>query len=204
MSSRQISSEITRISACVGLGDDLKKKTKELSGGMKRRLSVGMAFVGDSRVIILDEPTSGLDPFNRRSLWELIRNYRQGRTIILTTHHMEEADALSDRIALMSHGRIKCCGSPLFLKSKFGSGYRLTLTKNVDFNQQELVSLVKTVTGSEPTIQSNVARELCVSVPNEVNDKMPLLLSSIEEFKSRIGIINYGVSSSTVEEVFLK
>ena len=67
----------------------MKKQSVKLSGGMKRRLMVGMAFTGDSKIIILDEPTSGLDPFNRLKFWELIRSYKTGRTIILTTHFME-------------------------------------------------------------------------------------------------------------------
>ena len=71
------------------LENDLRKKSKELSGGMKRRLSVALALIGDSKVIILDEPSSGLDPFNRRSLWEMIKNYKTGRTIIMSTHYME-------------------------------------------------------------------------------------------------------------------
>lgn len=78
-----------RIAIFVGLDKDLKKKTISLSGGMKRRLMVGMALIGDSKVVILDEPTSGLDPFNRLKFWELIRQYKKNRTIILTTHFME-------------------------------------------------------------------------------------------------------------------
>ena len=85
----KISDEIIRISTYVGLQNDLFTVSKSLSGGMKRRLSVAMALIGDSKIIILDEPTSGLDPFNRRGLWELIRNYKVNRTIILTTHFME-------------------------------------------------------------------------------------------------------------------
>jgi ABC-type multidrug transport system ATPase subunit len=81
--------EINRIATFVGLENDLSKKAKNLSGGMKRRLMVGMALMGQSKIIILDEPTSGLDPFNRVKLWELIRKYKTGRTIVLTTHFME-------------------------------------------------------------------------------------------------------------------
>ena len=90
----QIKDEILTISKLVGLEDHLEKKSKQLSGGMKRRLSVAMAVTGGSKVIILDEPTSGLDPFNRRGLWELIRKFKKDRSIVLTTHFMEEADAL--------------------------------------------------------------------------------------------------------------
>lgn len=133
-------------------------------GGMQRKLSVAIAFVGGSRVVILDEPTAGVDPYSRRSIWELLLKYRQGqgwggprfpvptrrrtggempsegvrgparclppgRTIILSTHYMDEAELLGDRTAIISQGRLCCCGSPLFLKARLGTGYHLTLVK---------------------------------------------------------------------------
>lgn len=73
-------------------------------------------MIGKSRVVFLDEPTSGLDPQSRRALWELLRTFKAGRAIILTTHFMDEADLLCDRIAIMSEGRLQCSGSSLFLK----------------------------------------------------------------------------------------
>eukprot|EP00061_Rhincodon_typus_P010132 g34184.t1 len=100
-----------------------------LSGGMKRKLSVAIAFVGGSKAVILDEPTAGVDPYARRAIWDLILKYKQGRTILLSTHYMDEADLLGDRIAIISHGKLKCCGSPLFLKSTYGDGYKLTVVK---------------------------------------------------------------------------
>ncbi|KAF3851641.1 hypothetical protein F7725_013413 [Dissostichus mawsoni] len=112
---------------------ELSKKrhslVQTLSGGMKRKLSVAIAFVGGSRAVILDEPTAGVDPYARRAIWDLILKYKQGRTILLSTHNMDEADLLGDRIAIISHGKLKCCGSPLFLKSTYGDGYKLTLVK---------------------------------------------------------------------------
>uniref|UniRef100_A0A3B4ADE4 ABC transporter domain-containing protein n=1 Tax=Periophthalmus magnuspinnatus TaxID=409849 RepID=A0A3B4ADE4_9GOBI len=98
-------------------------------GGMQRKLSVAIAFVGGSRIVILDEPTAGVDPYARRGIWELLLKYKEGRTIILSTHHMDEADILGDRIAIISHGKMRCCGSSLFLKKQFGSGYYLTLVR---------------------------------------------------------------------------
>jgi ATP-binding cassette, subfamily A (ABC1), member 3 len=182
----------------------LNKKSKQLSGGMKRRLQIAMALVGDSKVIILDEPTSGLDPFNRRMLWELIKSYKSNRTIILTTHYMEEADALSDRIVLMSHGKVKCCGTPLFLKDRFGTGYRVTVSKANNFNMSLFKRLVLATTRASPIIQTNVAREICIAVPKQFAASMPGLLRAIEVEKHNIGILDYGVSSPTVEEVFLR
>ncbi|CAE7511495.1 Abca2, partial [Symbiodinium necroappetens] len=84
----------------------------KLSGGMKRKLSLGIAFIGGSRLVVLDEPTSGLDPFSRRSVWELLRSMKHGRVTVLSTHYMDEADILGDRIAILHEGRLRCCGSP--------------------------------------------------------------------------------------------
>ncbi|KAI6072302.1 ATP-binding cassette sub-family A member 7 [Aix galericulata] len=96
---------------------------------MQRKLSVAIAFVGGSRVVVLDEPTAGVDPYSRRSIWELLLKYRKGRTIVLSTHYMDEAELLGDRIAIIAQGRLRCCGSPLFLKARLGTGYYLTLVK---------------------------------------------------------------------------
>ena len=90
---------------------------------MKRKLSVGIALCADSKVVILDEPTSGMDPGARRVIWDLLQKERSSRTILLTTHFMEEADLLGDRIAIMSRGTIRCCGSSLFLKKKYGKNF---------------------------------------------------------------------------------
>ncbi|GAB1288076.1 Retinal-specific phospholipid-transporting ATPase ABCA4 [Apodemus speciosus] len=100
-------------------------------GGMQRKLSVAVAFVGDSKVVVLDEPTSGVDPYSRRSIWDLLLKYRSGRTIIMSTHHMDEADLLGDRIAIISQGRLYCSGTPLFLKNCFGTGFYLTLVRKM-------------------------------------------------------------------------
>ena len=77
---------------------------KNLSGGMQRKLSVAIAFVGGSKTVILDEPSAGVDPSGRRSIWDLLFKYRKDRTIVISTHHMDEADVLGDRIAIISNG----------------------------------------------------------------------------------------------------
>uniref|UniRef100_A0A4W6FC69 ATP binding cassette subfamily A member 4 n=1 Tax=Lates calcarifer TaxID=8187 RepID=A0A4W6FC69_LATCA len=115
----------------LGLPHKRDDEAQNLSGGMQRKLSVAMAFVGGSKVVILDEPTSGVDPYSRRSIWDLLLKYRNGRTVILSTHHMDEADLLSDRIAIISKGQLHCCGSPLFLKNCFGVGFYLTLVRRI-------------------------------------------------------------------------
>ncbi|KAG5261287.1 hypothetical protein AALO_G00302200 [Alosa alosa] len=131
-SKKEVDIEIDQMIQDVGLPHKRKELAKNLSGGMQRKLSVAIAFVGGSNIVILDEPTAGVDPYARRGIWELLLKYKQGRTIILSTHHMDEADILGDRIAIISHGRMCCCGSSLFLKKCFGSGYYLTLVRTTE------------------------------------------------------------------------
>lgn len=103
-----------------GLTEAASTKAKILSGGWQRRLSTAMALISNPRVLFLDEPTLGLDVLSRRGLWEIIRSLKGKTTIILTTHYLEEAEALSDRIAIMSHGRLRACGTASQLKALAG------------------------------------------------------------------------------------
>lgn len=90
---------------------------------------MAMALVGDSRFIFLDEPTSGLDAYSRRSIWEILQKIKaEKRTIILTTHHLDEAEILADRIGIMSRGKLLAVGTSNYIKKKFGEGYRLLLS----------------------------------------------------------------------------
>ena len=100
----------------IGLTKRAKDQVRKYSGGMKRRLSIAMALVSDPQVLFLDEPTLGLDPQSRRSIWEHIAELKGKKTIVLTTHYLEEADALSDRIAIIDEGKIVATGTPRELK----------------------------------------------------------------------------------------
>jgi ATP-binding cassette subfamily A (ABC1) protein 3 len=115
----------------VGLTVDKDKQSGSLSGGNKRKLSVSIALIGQSKLVLLDEPTSGMDLSARRALWNMLRKYRRDRIIILTTHYMDEADVLGDRIGIMAQGQLKCLGSSLFLKNKFGGGYKMVMVKKL-------------------------------------------------------------------------
>lgn len=111
----------------VGLEDVKNAQCGCYSGGMKRRLSVAISAIGNPNVIFFDEPTTGMDPVSRRAVWHLMQDLKKDKTIILTTHAMEEADALADRIAIVVEGRIKCVGTPLNMKNTFGDGYRVAM-----------------------------------------------------------------------------
>nr|UOU03308.1 ATP-binding cassette subfamily A1-like 1 [Brachionus rubens] len=121
-----------------GLRPKKNEFSRNLSGGMQRKLSVAIAFVGGSKTVILDEPSAGVDPAGRRSIWDLLFKYRKGRSIIISTHHMDEADVLGDRIAIISNGRLIAHGTSYFLKQKFGKGYYLTFAKKTLVDEDKL------------------------------------------------------------------
>jgi ATP-binding cassette subfamily A (ABC1) protein 3 len=112
----------------VGLIEKTNVRSAELSGGQKRKLSVAIALIGGSKVVFLDEPTSGMDPYSRRFTWNLLQSNRAGRVMVLTTHFMDEADVLGDRIGIMANGDIRCCGSSMFLKKRYVVLYMYTGT----------------------------------------------------------------------------
>lgn len=110
---------------------------------MKRKLSVCVALCGKSKVVILDEPTAGMDPAARRTLWDLLQEEKKNRTMLLSTHFMDEADLLGDRIAIMAGGVMQCCGSSFFLKKRYGVGYHLTMDKSVRCDVMKITELLR-------------------------------------------------------------
>lgn len=111
---------ITELTRQMNLGKMAAKRAGKLSGGWQRRLSIAMALISEPEILFLDEPTLGLDVLARSDLWDLIRSLKGRMTIILTTHYMEEAEALSDRVGIMKDGRLLICAAPEELKHKTG------------------------------------------------------------------------------------
>jgi len=126
--------ELDELIAACALGDFLDRDTRKLSGGQRQRLLLAIALVNDPEVVFLDEPTTGLDPQARRKLWELVRRIKaRGKSVLLTTHYMEEAYELCDEITIMDHGRIIAQGSPDDLLARHFHDVVLQLPKN-DFS----------------------------------------------------------------------
>lgn len=113
--------KIEELAEKLGLQTVMHKKAGKLSGGWQRRLSIAMALISEPKILFLDEPTLGLDVLARSDLWDLIRSLKGKVTIILTTHYMEEAEALSDRIAIMKDGRLLICGTAQHIKETAGT-----------------------------------------------------------------------------------
>merc|ERR1712072_1268925 len=111
-------------------------KSRTLSGGQKRKLQLAMMFTGGSRVCCIDEISSGLDPLSRRKIWEILLTERESRSMLLTTHFLDEADVLSDYIVLMSNGHLKAEGSAAELKHKYGGNYLVEVRKPKDMDEK--------------------------------------------------------------------
>ncbi|KAK2908022.1 phospholipid-transporting ATPase ABCA1 isoform X2 [Channa argus] len=249
LSEAEVKAELDTLLDDVGLLHKRHEQTKNLSGGMQRKLSVAIAFVGGSKVVVLDEPTAGVDPYSRRGIWDLLLKYRKGRTIILSTHYMDEAELLGDRIAIISQGKLCCCGSPLFLKSCLGSGYYLTVVKRegMDFSTPSSTSICTSTSvstnklpilkdsessmsedtglGSEENGSYLVAllslaqhhipgarlveesgREAVINLPQTAtkDSSLAIFLSELDQRLLELGISSYGLSDSTLEEIFLR
>uniref|UniRef100_A0A673CYV6 P-type phospholipid transporter n=1 Tax=Sphaeramia orbicularis TaxID=375764 RepID=A0A673CYV6_9TELE len=245
-SREEVKVEMDQMIKDVGLPHKRKDLAKNLSGGMQRKLSVAIAFVGGSKIVILDEPTAGVDPYARRGIWELLLKYKQGRTIILSTHHMDEADILGDRIAIISHGKMRCCGSSLFLKKRFGSGYYLTLvrdgTEKMTAQRNGMIqSQVKeekdcpsrsispddgigsqswnspdpsdlTAVGQlvrrhvpEAVFLESIGQEITYILPygGARDGTFALLFQELDLALADLGLTSYGISDTTLEELFL-
>jgi ATP-binding cassette subfamily A (ABC1) protein 3 len=189
--------------ALVGLTEKGGALVASLSGGMKRKLSVCLAFLGGSRVVFLDEPTSGVDPYSRRSMWNILQSARAGRVIVLTTHFMDEAEILGDRIAIMAGGRAKCSGTPLFLKEAYQSGYTLTLVKSAGAKDAAIVAAVKEFVPAAAVI-SSAGAELALRLPLSASGTFPPLLRHLEAQKDALGVGAFGMAVASVEDVFMR
>uniref|UniRef100_A0A8C3NK97 ATP-binding cassette sub-family A member 2 n=1 Tax=Geospiza parvula TaxID=87175 RepID=A0A8C3NK97_GEOPR len=226
MAEEEIRKEMDKMIEDLELSNKRHCQVQTLSGGMKRKLSVAIAFVGGSRAVILDEPTAGVDPYARRAIWDLILKYKPGRTILLSTHHMDEADLLGDRIAIISHGKLKCCGSPLFLKSTYGDGYKLTVVKKqsdtrngTGLGSHSPLSHSSVSPCSEPRVSqfikkyvasclliSDTNTELSYILPSEAVKKgcFERLFQHLEQSLEELDLTSFGLMDTTLEEVFLK
>eukprot|EP00002_Diphylleia_rotans_P008604 TRINITY_DN1856_c0_g1_i6.p1 TRINITY_DN1856_c0_g1~~TRINITY_DN1856_c0_g1_i6.p1 ORF type:complete len:270 (-),score=65.11 TRINITY_DN1856_c0_g1_i6:171-980(-) len=184
----------------LGLNEHADKLSFSYSGGNKRKLSLGIALLGDPKVIFLDEPSTGMDPGARRFMWNVIANFLPGRSIILTTHSMEECEALCSRIGIVVKGSLKCVGSPQHLKSRFGGGYRLELQCAHD-----AVGKVKEFVEREYPAASLLewhGGKLRFEIPRESLD-LGNIFKTIESQRQSLGIIDYALSQTTLEQVFM-
>ncbi|KAI1731162.1 ABC transporter domain-containing protein [Ditylenchus destructor] len=220
--SSRMREEVDSMITDIGLENKRTALANTLSGGMKRKLCIGIALIGGSKLIILDEPTAGIDAYARRSIWQLLLKHKHGRTMILSTHHMDEADVLADRIAIIAEGRLKAAGSSLFLKKRFGNGYQLTIAKetsSVIAKDEEKPAILAIADSQGATITAYIEQfcglgqaQLIEEVEFESIYKLPLemkseqlaaLFEGLESAKDLLGITSYGLSAPSLQQIFL-
>ncbi|KAF9426089.1 ATP-binding cassette sub- A member 1 [Podila epigama] len=205
----------------VQLWKDRDTMAGRLSGGMKRRLSTIISTIGDPAVLILDEPTTGMDPIHRRHVWTFLAQFKRGRSILLTTHSMEEADALGDKVAIMVSGHLKAIGNTTRLKNKFGSGYRVELAlgnfipnsqdvlgenqegrpsqRQLEFEMTEAVRAII----PEATLIDQSGGMMIFGIPTQAIQRMADLTSMLERAQAQGHLKQWGIAQTSLEEVFL-
>jgi ABC-2 type transport system ATP-binding protein len=176
--------------ALVGLTDKRASRTEELSGGQRQRLSIACALVHDPEVVFLDEPTAALDPQARRNLWDVLRAINdEGRTVVLTTHHMDEAEILCDEVAIIDHGRILTSDRPRALVASLGRAQRI-LVESGQLAEAE----ARALPGVEAASDEDGTLSLATHDPGRV----------LSELGERQALRGLQVASPTLEDVFLE
>ncbi|KAI0327677.1 P-loop containing nucleoside triphosphate hydrolase protein [Cubamyces sp. BRFM 1775] len=194
------------------LGKKIHYNANALSGGQKRKLQLAIGLIGGSKIILVDECTSGVDPLSRRALWRTLSSVKNERTVVFTTHFLDEADLLADTIAVLAApGKLVAHGTPVALKSSLGEGY----TVNVSFRQEgedyekhgagqqtELLDRIRTIAPLTYTTSS---------APHEVSYHLKLkdaavvqeVLSLVEDNQDAHGVASYSVFGTSIEDIFL-
>ena len=185
-------------------GDVYNKLASALSGGAKRRLSIAIALAGRPPCLFFDEPTTGLDPETRRQIWGIIKAEQRDNAIVITTHSMEEADALCSRIGIMAGGSLRAIGSQNYLKSRFGDGFKVTLNC-VDESKRRLRRVNDFIMSLSSNAQfvSRFGAHLTYTVPMAGGD-VALIFNRMERSKRELGVVEWGVTQASLEEVFIK
>ena len=180
----------------VELADKRKARVGKLSGGQKQRLALACSLVGDPELLFLDEPTTGLDPQARIKLWELIEGFHEkGGTVILTTHYMEEASRLCDRVAIMDHGKVIAKGTPLELVNSLGAEQIIEMTINKDLSPETFEKLP----GVENVSLKNGDYRLGVA---DMGSALPALLHEVEKAGAKIDTLM--THQADLEDVFVE
>jgi len=191
----------------VRLTESANQRAGAFSGGMKRRLSVAVALIGNPEVVYLDEPTTGMDPINRRHVWDVVETAKQDRSVVLTTHSMEEADILGDRIGIMAKGRLRCLGTSVRLKTRFGEGYKVSVSCG-DNMKPDSDSCLAVKSFFREKLDLSATEEtkayMHFNVPVHHDNVMAQFFSDLDGRQHVLGIVDVQLSMSTLEDVFLK
>lgn len=177
------------------------KQAGKYSGGMKRRLSVAISLIGDPKVVYMDEPSTGLDPASRNNLWNVVKRAKRDRAIILTTHSMEEAEHLCDRLGIFVDGSLQCIGNPKELKARYGGSYVFTMTTSVN-HEEEVENMVRKLSPNANKIYQISGTQKYELPKHEI--RIVDVFQAVETAKSRFTVHAWGLADTTLEDVFIK
>ena len=200
----QIAQDTEKVMENIDLEKYADREVGTLSGGTRRKLSVALAMLPGSRIIILDEPSTGMDPVTRRSLWNAIhKEYsKEGRTVLLTTHSMEEAESVCSNIGIITSGVLQCYGTVQHLKSLYSDGYHAVIELLPGADPQPCDEFIASVCAEGTGKIIDVAgRKRTYTIGRVVS--LGDLFEQIENVKERIGINTYMVSQTSLEDVFM-
>jgi ABC-2 type transport system ATP-binding protein len=185
----------------VGLDEKANAWVDDLSGGQRQRLAVACALVGDPELLFLDEPTTGLDPHSRRQLWEIIRDFRRlGRTVLITTHYMDEAERLCDRIAIVDHGKVIAVGTPRELIARLGGDHMIEFT--LDGSPQRAGVMADRFVDLPAVCAAHAENGHVVLSVREPHLALPALLERLDSMNCRLGSIS--TRHASLEDVFVR
>ena len=186
----------------LGLIQYADKRSEDYSDGNKRKLSTAISLIGNPSVIFMDEPTTGMDPHARRFLWTCINNIvKDGRSVVLTSHSMEECEALCSRLAIMVNGRLKCIGSTQHLKNRYGDGYTVLLRISGEIPPLEPVKEFMADMFGDPDIKEEHNNMLQYQLKSNI--KLSYIFGQLEAVRTHLSIEDYSVSQTTLDQVFI-
>lgn len=201
-----IAAEVDALLMEVGLTAKADCAVESLSGGQRRKLSLAIALCGGSETIILDEPTAGMDPVSRREIWELIRRHRAGRVVLLTTHFLDEADAIGDRISIVAQGKLCCQGSSIFLQNAYPQSYTIqaAMAAGLPYDAASFLALAQGfIPEARLSHTSSDSSQLQLKVPDVGGGALLVSLLQALETKAQEGTISeLTLTAPGLEDVF--
>merc|ERR1711920_257812 len=194
--------------------DDLTKLAGQYSGGMKRKLSLAIALIAQPPLLFLDEPSAAVDAAAKRHLWKIIKMREQSQSVVLTTHSMEEAEALCERIAIQVKGQLRCLGSPHHIKQKYGSGYQLEVqcperagpSGEHLSNREQLLAFIQDRLSQEAQLLECHAGRYLFQLPPMRPGTLTLgqVFEELQASKECLGITDYSLCKPSLEQVFIR
>ncbi|OTF72457.1 ABC transporter sub-family A-like protein [Euroglyphus maynei] len=200
-----IDEQIDALSRLLFFEKHIDQQISGYSGGTKRKLSFAISIVGNPLIAFLDEPTTGVDPVSRRCLWNAIHMVREaGSSLVLTSHSMEECEALCNRLIIMVHGRITCLGSPMHLKQKYGAGYIVHIKLKHPIVEKSIRKLDRFMRIKFPECYLDSIHNNMIVYKIQTNQiKLSQLFGSIERSKDSLFIEDYSICQTSLERIFL-